>query len=834
MNRRPREFLVVGLFFVLLSGLYLGANIFAGEIVAPMDLLFHYAGWQDSAPTLALHSIGRSDVIDSLLPGWIFLREDLARGQLALWYPMSAGGGPGFPFPAYISVGFLLFLLFGGGIGFTLGLWAHLVIAAFGAYLLCRTRLKVLPSMFGGITYMMCGFNSSWLMVNAVESSMWVPWVLWAIIRLDEKPNTYRGTMLAAVVSMMIFAGFPAVAGYALYASMLLGLWLLGTRILREHRLDFAARRGVWILSFWLLGIALASIEVFPFAEYIQQFNTSWRVYHGLPLSKSVLLLFPFLDGPPSVEYTGYAGIIAISLAALAVLYSLSRRRNHGPLSPKLWAFLAAITLVIIYNSPTSLAGLFYQLPVFNDNPQGRMLLLLGLELAILGAVGFQTLSEILEKLSARSRSTQWKWIKIVLLLGIIALQATDLSRVGQAQNTVVPADTFFPVTPTIRFVSEHLQPGQSVLATVDSYGISGSLGAYGISEWFAHDYHTDQEKAVLSHIVTNAWETPTSAAFSFDKIDLQSPYADALGIRYILTSVMSTAEYQQCLNDRPSPPMPQNTVGQVVQFSETYSVIGMNLLMATYTRPTAGADVVLTLIDAYGEKLAASLVKGNAITDNQWVDFRFDQVLDLRPGTYSFEVQLVGTPAGPVSVWSLSQNGFTKGNMTVNGKPAPGSLTFQLMGMPKRLLQGWTLHAPGDRVIVLEHESTPPGAYVLSENVSWDQADPRSWTSENTSVVSYDANHQVFRVETERSAWLVRIARDWPGWVAYVNGKVTESRRYLGILPAVHLERGISTVEWRYEPWSVKIGAAISSITFVLLSLVCLLPVLKRRPWKD
>jgi len=64
---------------------------------------------------------------------------------------------------------------------------------------------------------------------------------------------------------------------------------------------------------------------------------------------------------------------------------------------------------------------------------------------------------------------------------------------------------------------------------------------------------------------------------------------------------------------------------------------------------------------------------------------------------------------------------------------------------------------------------------------------------------------------------------------VVYLNGKVAETRRYLGILPPVHLERGISTVEWRYEPLSLRIGATVSSMTVVLLSLLCLTPILRR-----
>jgi len=825
------ELLGAGLFFALVGGLVLGANVFAGQIVAPMDLLFGYAGWQEVGPVLGAHSVGRSDVVDGVLPRWIFLRESLIKGQLPLWDPMPAGGSPGFPFASVFSLGFLMFLFFGDGVGFTLGLWIHLLVAGLGAYSLCRTRLTMLPSIFGGITYMMCGFNSSWLMVSAVETSMWIPWVLWAMIRLEERPNAYRGAALAVFVSAMILGGFPAVAGYALYASILLGLWLLTTRIVDERKLWSAARRGILISFYWGLGMALSMILVVPFIYFIGQFDVAWRKYPGLPLRNAILLIFPFRDGPPWVENTGYVGVIAVTLAALAVVYALFRRRNYGPLSPRFWGFAAVITFVIIYETPASLARLIYQLPVFNNNFSGRMMVLFGLELAVLGAVGFEVLSGTLEKLGTRWPPLKWKYVKLVLLLCLVILQATDLSRVVSAQNTVVPIDTFYPVTPTIEYVSEHLKPGQYVISTAGAFGIAGSLGAYGIPEWFAHTYHTEQEKRILSQIVKNAWISPSAAYFPFDQVDIQSDLIDALANRYILTDVFSTRDYEQTLNDRPLPLSPQQPIGQVIQFSERYYLIGIECRLATYSRPTAGADVLVRFLDSSGSKIAESRVRGDDIGDNEWVRFRFGQALELPPGTYEFEICLGGQVSGPVAVWSLSNDEkFTNGYLVVKGKRAIGDLTFRLMAIPSRLMRGWTLVTPGDRIIVLERQSSPPGAYLLSENASWENPNPSSWSWKNVTLLEYGPNRQVFRVETDHSGWFVRAAQDWPGWVAYVNGEETGIRPYLGLLPAVHVQPGASTIEWRYEPWSVKLGAVVSIGALILLSLLCALPLMARR----
>ena len=79
-----REDLIVILFFFLVSFFYLGANIFAGQIVAPMDLLLHYPGWSNTSMDIPVFNLERSDVLDSQIPGWNFARESILNGSLPL------------------------------------------------------------------------------------------------------------------------------------------------------------------------------------------------------------------------------------------------------------------------------------------------------------------------------------------------------------------------------------------------------------------------------------------------------------------------------------------------------------------------------------------------------------------------------------------------------------------------------------------------------------------------------------------------------------------------------------------------------------------------------
>jgi len=817
------ERLFVPMSFTAVAYLFLGANIFAGGIVAPMDLLLHFPGWQESGMSLPLFNMERSDVVDATLPKWIFIREQIAKGELPLWDPLRSGGEPGlFVIPnACVSIGFLLFLLFGDGVGFTLALLARLVIAGLGTYVLCRTRLKPIPSMFGGITYMMCGFNSSWLMWPQVETSAWMPWVLWAVIRLEDKPCSRRMTVLALLVAALIFGGFPAVAGYGLYAVAILAAWLLILKASQERDFVDTIKRGLWISGGVAIGFALTSIQLFPFIEYVNQFDISWRHAGGISIYNIALLFDPFLTGQPRVEKTGYMGLIPLTLASLAVLVALRKSRwRSGPLSPLLWAWLASLTLVAIYQTPHFLAHLLYLLPVLNNNSSGRMLVLLGLEIALLGAVGLQVIADNIHRFHISSRrSSQAKLVTLILLM-LIGLHAIDISRVGRAQNAVVPIETFFPDTPAISYIQEHIRPGQSVLTTGEAFLIPGTLCAYGLPEWFAHSYHTLQEKAILNQLVENPFKTPTAARFYFNQINTSSALIDALAIRYILTS--RPAYVSQEDNDLPAPPTPPNILGQEIHLSEPAEIIGLELLMATYGRSTAECDVRLTWFDETGCPLAESTVKGHVIKDNSWTRFKFDEPLNLTSGKYRFQLDVVEPKAPPVTVWTLvGKDGFQDGFMTVNGQPERGDLAFRLLGFSEKILDKWTMVTPGDYIIILERENSPPGAYFLQENASFDEPDSQSWSWENVRLLKHDANSQTFLVETNSSGWLVRAARNWPGWRAYVNGKSAEIRSYLSVLTAVHIDAGRSIVDWRYEPMSLKVGAVISSLTIAILLII-------------
>ncbi|ADB58260.1 YfhO family protein [Archaeoglobus profundus] len=811
------EDIVFLLAFIVLAYIYLGANILSGEIVAPMDLLLRYPGYRESGLSLPLYNPERSDILDWLLPQWIFIREEILKGNIPLWNPLRNYGVPVF---YAIEPSFVIFLLFGGGIGFTLGLIAKLVVAGFGVYKLCREDLGILPSFFAGITYMMCGFNASWLMWPQVSTSAWIPWVLWTGRKVVETRRLSWIVALALTTSMLIFGYFPFITALGLYLLVLYIAWIIFI-----NRKNISRNLSLILLkvsSGIILGILLASVFIFPFVEWMHVVDTSWR-HAGSALSLRDIDIFwnikyYFKIGDhlvPRVEKTGYVGKVVIILSFFVILCLLKKNRHilFRGVSPIFWLLIFVITLVVAFNiKPVS--SLLYAIPPFNNNPSHRAIVFADLGLAIVSAVGMELLIVSVRDLAKNLiRENIGMALLLIAIAVLVVIHYFDLSTVGRSQNAVVPAETFYPIAPTIKYVKESLIPGQQVIATTDAYLISGTLTAYGVPEPFAHGYFRAEEKEILSHIVRKAWRTPTATIFTFEKIEINdSKYIDKLFIRYILTSRLPISQTQ---NDKPAPPIPPNIIGQTFKIKENFTLFGFSILMATYGKETVNTDVVLEVYkDKHNisTKILSILINSNEIKDNKWINVRLKQPIKLTPGSYHIQLRALKNNTDPVTVWTLRKtDAYEDGHLTVNGKPLGGDIAFRVIGIPDGIAKHWDVYTLTGDVFIFENRDCPPGAYLIDN-------DDEIISNATIKIIQYSTNYIKYCIETNKSGLLVVPIRVWPGWQVDVNGERTTVIPYLEMLSAVHVDAGKSIVEFRYDPLTFKVGAITSFITLIIL----------------
>jgi hypothetical protein len=93
--------------------------------------------------------------------------------------------------------------------------------------------------------------------------------------------------------------------------------------------------------------------------------------------------------------------------------------------------------------------------------------------------------------------------------------------------------------------------------------------------------------------------------------------------------------------------------------------------------------------------------------------------------------------------------------------------------------------------------------------------------------IKDYQSQHVLIEAATAEPALLVLNDTNYPGWRAYVNGQPAEMLAANFLFRGVVLPAGKSTVEFRYEPRSVRIGGGVS---FAALAILALLVMRERR----
>ncbi len=634
-----RQNLLSFIVFICLAVYALNANPFAGQTVAPFDRLLQFPGWSTiPSDRTAVHA-ERSDILDSQLPSWITLKDQIRRGESPLWYPNGAGGQP-------ISLelcnpAFLLFVAIkDNALAYYLVGLAKLVVSGFGCYLLLRIFLRWLPSIWGGIVFMLCGFNAAWFFWEQVTTAMWIPWLLWATVmylKTDDKKWLPAISLISAL--LLIFGGFPAVAAFGFYSfALLMFSWNIYDASIRHRGANL---ENAWTLRLILIKTALPLAGGRHFILHgccrpysLQRRHVgdqSWlqdrrgNTLQVLPIFGSSLFMKirRKSSGPP-------ISAILVLIFSLIGIFSAFRSKDKN-----LKRFIFFSVFLVVVSTLIAFGLLPHELikaiPVFNRNSWGRLIVITLLALSALSAVGLDFIAAKLQELSARYSGLtplNARRIVAVALIGIIAVQFHSQKKLFNNFNAVVPSAWFYPLTPSIKYVREHLQPLQSVLADASSYWFAGTLGAYGIPEWYAHSFRTDREKEVLGELAFNRSKSPTSMVIDGRSIHFDSPLMDKLAIKYLLVS--KDIENQRLLelpelSREPAPPLPHNSWRQHIYIPKDIDAGAIGFSFMTYGEQNAPSNVRLTLYKDNAENsLVETALDKNEINEKEWAFFPF------------------------------------------------------------------------------------------------------------------------------------------------------------------------------------------------------------------
>jgi hypothetical protein len=394
------------------------------------------------------------------IPWWSYAFQTVLDGHLPLWNP---GLGMGAPLLANYQTALFypptwilaVFYVLGGvpwlAWGLTPVLSLHLLFSAWGmALLLKRLGCGVFEQTLSALTWVLSSYLTARVNFPPILfCAAWLPWVLLLLTPEKGKPFFSRNKFLYLVLCLafLLLGGHAQTAWYILLlAAAWCAYWALFDRahhvvliapeqqarqamtperwqslqrVIRTLSSEQArgfkrlAQRWVWFGAALFLAAGVASVQLWPTAEYLLQSQRATAVDFDLAISYSlwpwrlISLLAPgFFGNPVQGDYWGYAnywedalyvGLLPL-LLAIAFIVRSTKMNSHLRSKPswlscsfKVWVVgVMLLTLIWALGRFTPVFPWLYQhVPTFNlFQAPSRVLILFEFSLAVLAGLG--------------------------------------------------------------------------------------------------------------------------------------------------------------------------------------------------------------------------------------------------------------------------------------------------------------------------------------------------------------------------------------------------------------------------------------------------------------
>jgi hypothetical protein len=364
-------------------------------------------------PALVGHPLVPGDDLYQNLPLRILAGNLMADGHWPLW---NLGIWSGTPLLAGLNAGALypgtwLFVALPDLVAWVLNEIAVYAVCAVGVYLLLREhRLGPVAAALGAATFTFAGFMPAHLRhIGLVQGMSVVPWMLVAIERLARaRPSPAPGwptrlvgsrshvgwaLVLAACGGLVVLTGEPRAMSNAVLVVLAYLVFALGGRVARARLLTTIALAG-------LVALGLGAVQLLPGLRFIDasqrgDVGFDFFTFGSLPPRLLGLEFVPYLlggyrdlqlmpgyRGPYRLpEVSGYVGLLPL-VAAFTLPWW--RRAASRPL----WVFglgLTVLGLVLSFGGSTPIGHVLAEIPFYGrQRLQSRNLALVDLGLAVL------------------------------------------------------------------------------------------------------------------------------------------------------------------------------------------------------------------------------------------------------------------------------------------------------------------------------------------------------------------------------------------------------------------------------------------------------------------
>jgi hypothetical protein len=335
---------------------------------------------------LGRDSFPAGDFTDHFLPFSLFQRSELLAGRLPLWNPYTFTGHPFLAdvqaavfYPISNLVMFLTWPLSSAAArlyALQVEALVHFVLAGFFTYLLAFALLRRwLPAFLAGAIFALSGYLTGYpaLQLAVLRTAVWLPLVLWLLLRAFQQPALWRWWIGAALAYAVAFvAGHPQTflhLSYALLGWIALLLYLIQRQPAPSMTLRSTLGR---IVLFYGLTVGLSAAQLLPSLEFTRLSVRASADYAfasgGLPLADTWQMLLPGLTSLYTPLYVGVAGLglalLALAHAATSPSPAVGRAptdlTSNGRWFVAYFGLLALLSLLISYGRNGFLYRFFF------------------------------------------------------------------------------------------------------------------------------------------------------------------------------------------------------------------------------------------------------------------------------------------------------------------------------------------------------------------------------------------------------------------------------------------------------------------------------------------
>jgi hypothetical protein len=379
----------------------IGSPLYGGSAFHDSTLLRISAPWNADAPAGA--STGNlcvSDTVDAASPARVAGVQDLKHGRLQTLDPYNAGGTDaayGANAGLFSPVTLPPFLALPGWAAPGFEKLLEMVVAIGGTVLFFR-RLGAHPAagMLAGIAYAGCGFMVVWTNWQQTSVAAFLPLLFWSAERLAQERTATSGLLVGLPVTAMLLGGYPAIAGWSIYAA---AAYLL-MRLLQQRPRWPVLRAGVgWAVAGVVLAVGVSAFQLLPEARAVssgdvlavrESYATAFQHKQGLATALfsnvfgSCHAPVSFIGGNPQGN-----NVFVGSVALVLVLVALTGRLRAGiPRGVRAFLLIALLVTINQIYQDDIVSRLLGHLPVFSNTKPGRLRFLLGFCAAMLAGLG--------------------------------------------------------------------------------------------------------------------------------------------------------------------------------------------------------------------------------------------------------------------------------------------------------------------------------------------------------------------------------------------------------------------------------------------------------------